>query len=305
MSPDRLAEINAAFAAHIAEHPAITYVEQTADGRPRTISDFLGVEEFHATPLYREFYSLPEITVEDQLSLTLPQPEMIIGIALNRSQRDFTTRDRLVLNLLRPHIVQALRNSAAFERSQMIITSLEGAVESGQDGLVLVSGDGRIEHLTRRARELLGEFFPTWKGPDLPPVLAEWAASADRPQAPEWPLVAERDSRHLLARRIPGDRAQVVMLSLAPKQPDAEDLLRLGLTGRQAEVMALVSRGHSTKEVAAALYISPRTVDKHVEQALRTLGATTRLQAVNLIRQAEWRGQDQPPTGGPGPSPDR
>jgi DNA-binding NarL/FixJ family response regulator len=52
--------------------------------------------------------------------------------------------------------------------------------------------------------------------------------------------------------------------------------------------MALVAQGRSTKYVASLLGISPRTVDKHVEQSLRTLGVTNRLAAVNLLRQAEW-----------------
>lgn len=54
--------------------------------------------------------------------------------------------------------------------------------------------------------------------------------------------------------------------------------------------MAHVAEGRSTKEVAARLGISPRTVDKHIEQALRTLGASNRMSAVNLIRRRSGPG---------------
>ncbi len=49
-----------------------------------------------------------------------------------------------------------------------------------------------------------------------------------------------------------------------------------GLTPREAEVLALVVAGASNKEIAAALYLSVRTVEKHVESLLRKCGARTR-----------------------------
>ena len=43
--------------------------------------------------------------------------------------------------------------------------------------------------------------------------------------------------------------------------------------------------GASTKETAARLEISPRTVDKHVERALAKLGVDSRIAAANLVNQ--------------------
>jgi DNA-binding CsgD family transcriptional regulator len=49
-----------------------------------------------------------------------------------------------------------------------------------------------------------------------------------------------------------------------------------GVTEREAEVLRLVIDGLANKEIAAALRLSPRTVEKHVENLLRKTGARSR-----------------------------
>jgi DNA-binding CsgD family transcriptional regulator len=52
-----------------------------------------------------------------------------------------------------------------------------------------------------------------------------------------------------------------------------------GLTGRELEVLTLVAAGQSNREVAAALFISPKTASVHVSNILAKLGAATRTEA--------------------------
>jgi DNA-binding CsgD family transcriptional regulator len=49
-----------------------------------------------------------------------------------------------------------------------------------------------------------------------------------------------------------------------------------GVTDREADVLRLVIDGLANKEIAAALHLSPRTVEKHVENLLRKTGARSR-----------------------------
>jgi DNA-binding NarL/FixJ family response regulator len=55
---------------------------------------------------------------------------------------------------------------------------------------------------------------------------------------------------------------------------------RLGITAREADVLALVACGLPNKEIAARLFLSPRTVEKHVESLLRKTGSRTRTELV-------------------------
>jgi DNA-binding CsgD family transcriptional regulator len=59
-----------------------------------------------------------------------------------------------------------------------------------------------------------------------------------------------------------------------------------GLTAREAEVLAGVAQGLANKEIAAALRVSPRTVEKHIEAILRKSGARSRTHLVALAGDA-------------------
>jgi DNA-binding NarL/FixJ family response regulator len=52
------------------------------------------------------------------------------------------------------------------------------------------------------------------------------------------------------------------------------------LTPREVEILQWIRRGKTTREIAAALVVSPHTVRKHVEHILERLGARTRIEAV-------------------------
>jgi DNA-binding CsgD family transcriptional regulator len=55
---------------------------------------------------------------------------------------------------------------------------------------------------------------------------------------------------------------------------------RFGLTLREREVLLLIARGANNAEVAAALSISPHTVDRHLENVFAKMKVGTRAQAV-------------------------
>lgn len=74
-------------------------------------------------------------------------------------------------------------------------------------------------------------------------------------------------------------------VSLLLKRPgDEERLLEttLGLTVREAQVLLWISKGKSNRDVSAILNISPRTVNKHLEQIFVKLGIENRTSAAAI-----------------------
>jgi PAS domain S-box-containing protein len=57
------------------------------------------------------------------------------------------------------------------------------------------------------------------------------------------------------------------------------------LTPRQLEVLRLLERGRSTKQIAQELHLSPDTVKNHVRHLLSALGVHSRLEAIAAVRQ--------------------
>lgn len=57
-----------------------------------------------------------------------------------------------------------------------------------------------------------------------------------------------------------------------------------GLTRRERQVMGLVALGRSNRAIARELFLSPRTVEMHVSNALQKLGAANRTEAAGRAR---------------------
>lgn len=65
--------------------------------------------------------------------------------------------------------------------------------------------------------------------------------------------------------------------------PGAPD--RLGISGRELEVLGLLAAGRSNKEIARHLDVSPNTVKTHVSNIFEKLGAKRRTQAILRARE--------------------
>jgi DNA-binding CsgD family transcriptional regulator len=86
--------------------------------------------------------------------------------------------------------------------------------------------------------------------------------------------------------------AQRARLDLVPPETAASEGSRgigelLGVTPREAEVLALVARGYTNREIAAELVISTKTASAHVSHILRKLGAANRLEAATIAHRLQ------------------
>src|SRR5882762_6212565 len=69
---------------------------------------------------------------------------------------------------------------------------------------------------------------------------------------------------------------------LVPFAPDDRKREDLNITRRELEILELVARGMSNREIAGKLYVSENTVKTHCSRAFDKLGAKRRTQAVQL-----------------------
>jgi DNA-binding NarL/FixJ family response regulator len=64
----------------------------------------------------------------------------------------------------------------------------------------------------------------------------------------------------------------------------------IALSSRERQILGLLSQGLTGSEVAARLFLSPATVRTHIQNAMRKLGARTRVHAIALASS-----EDRPP----------
>ena len=92
------------------EHPLVTELHVTGDGRPKRISDVVDQDTFHSLAIYKELYA--QLRVEYQVAFTLPAPAgHVVAIALSREAHDFSDEECALLRAARPHLIQAYRNA--------------------------------------------------------------------------------------------------------------------------------------------------------------------------------------------------
>ena len=146
--------------------------------------------------------------------------------------------------------------------------------------LLATDASGRLLWCTPKAKQLLAELFPA-QGASLPPTVIDQIKQLRQPGA-------KASSRlEVGLRRIElsflssiGPDELLFRLAEATAGGDEQFLQRtLQLTSREAEVLLWISRGKSNREIGEILNISPRTVNKHLEQVFVKLGVENRASA--------------------------
>lgn len=62
---------------------------------------------------------------------------------------------------------------------------------------------------------------------------------------------------------------------------------KYGITNKETEIIELILSGLTYKQIAEKLFISPKTVDNHVQSIYKKLAVTSKMQLSNLIRSKE------------------
>jgi DNA-binding CsgD family transcriptional regulator len=280
--PEVPEELVADWVRYAHQNPLASRHARTRDGRAYRFSDVAAREELDGLELFQGFYRT--LGIRHQIAFTLPSPpQRTFALALSRGGRDYSDRDRDLLNLTRPHLIQAYRNVQARERASRLIEALRRGVDASGEAIAIVEA-GSVSFASHAAQKLLGALG--WhEGSAAPGLLL-----APGPTGRLWdPLLVPSADGNIVVRRLPsGSRDSFVVVFDRPRADLSDTALRgLGLSPRESEVLRLLARGRTTRSIAAEMTISPRTVHKHTERIHAKLGTHDRAQAIATALAAE------------------
>jgi DNA-binding NarL/FixJ family response regulator len=157
--------------------------------------------------------------------------------------------------------------------------------------LLAASLDGRILWCTPQAGKLLGAAFRDFdtEGYVLPRGVRDWlaqsAAVAKPTVAPAIDLAPDASTTALRLVYVGQVGADEFLLRLVEGEAEDDQSVlkhKLSVTEREAEVLLWIARGKSNRDIAEILDLSPRTVNKHLEQIYAKLGVENRASAAAL-----------------------
>lgn len=280
----------------IKDHPVMN-VTPFGSFAAHTMSDFFPWRDFQRTTMFNEYYR--HVGARYQLFFSFDGGQGALrGIALNRRHRDFSARDRSVLDMVSQHFAQAHANATRFQRMHLVTSSLEQPPASAAEMTLTLQADHRVEGLSDLARAWIERHLGvTLHDGMLPPEsLRCWLRREEdlrnRPdflQEPRAPLRMAEPMGAVSARFVARDtdgRMIVFLRSAVPESSVSQPTLPQ-LTVRENEVLSWIAHGKSNPEIAIILGLSVRTVYKHVENLFAKLGVESRAQA--MVRALEVR----------------
>jgi DNA-binding CsgD family transcriptional regulator len=252
-----------------AGHPLLS--AHAARRRPALrLSEAVDPRRLSHSELYAELLHQSGIEYEIAIGMRTGRGEAVVA-GLGRTEREFSERDRDVLDVVRPGLEDALRAAEARGR----LTRALVAKPPPGTAVVLLDRYGEIELSSLDAERWLAEHFGAAEHPGwLPGPVALWLALPPRP-----PLVSERDGRRLSVRLLPGDpHALLLEQEVASFRTDALD--RLGLTPRETEVLRAAAAMEDEAEIAWELFLSLHAVRERLARLEAKLGVRTPKAAV-------------------------
>lgn len=228
-----------------------------------------GMDGFETCALLKQRHDLPVIFMTG-----LSETEHIVR-GMEVGGVDYITKpvapDELLARM-RVHLANARQASSA-----------RAALDASGRHMLAINAAGEVLWSTPQAARLLQDCLQDGQicseGELMPP--ASWLARCLKGDGDA--TISVKDSQGSVRASLIGQVADdehllslVNQLGIPPEQLLRE---RLALTQRQAEVLLWVSNGKSNREIAIILDMSPRTVNKHLEQVFLKLGVENRTSA--------------------------
>jgi DNA-binding CsgD family transcriptional regulator len=281
-------------------HPIAEHMPETLNGAYK-LSDFIDRKELHSREnLYQQF--LRQLDIEEQILFFIPdvnpaswcelaQTETILsGFILNRPTLSFTERDRSILNLFQPHLLQAYNNARCYQQVQQDLDRMQQSFD--RLAIAIVDLSGKIQSITPQAIAWLNDYFTkSTHSFQLPETLRSWMnhqvkSFIENSDLIETclPLCIQQGDRELTIRLVveePGVRYMLIFQEQTRSVANFVGLL--GLSQRETDVLLCIMQGKDNKSIASILDISISTVRKHLENIYRKLDVQSRTAAISRV----------------------
>ena len=174
--------------------------------------------------------------------------------------------------------------------------SARAALDVSGRFLLAVNGQGKIMWSTPQAQKLLSDNLAAATEEELvlPDAMLQWLEQAQKAKTgSKTQAMASFPNNEQLRLQYMGKLGPNEFLLRLAKDSSAnmpaEFSSELGLTTREGEVLSWLSKGKTNRDIAQILGLSPRTVDKHLEQIYAKLGVENRTAAAAIATNASRR----------------
>ncbi|MFQ5451658.1 MAG: LuxR C-terminal-related transcriptional regulator [Nitrospinaceae bacterium] len=232
--------------------------------------------------------------------VAVDRPDFNLGLGLHRRipwDKPWTLRDIRVMELLHPHLVQAIK-TLVLNQELMKYNELANALTAAPTAIALLSLDHRVLFRNASFSSLIS-LNPGHRLPREISLPLEWEAENQGP-----PYHADSSAIEFPFVKLPQGffRMVVTLLNSGGEMEDKCWLLRMkpavepfsqmnllmqthGLTRREMEIATLVRDGIDDREIADRLFISLNTAKNHIKNIHKKMGVHTRGQLVAKLNQ--------------------
>jgi DNA-binding NarL/FixJ family response regulator len=174
--------------------------------------------------------------------------------------------------------------------------SARAALDVSGRYLLAVNSRGKIMWATPQAQKLLADTLAADSDDDfvLPEPVPQWLDQAEKGKtgskaAATAPFPGNEQLRLQYMGKLGPNEFLLRLAKDSGAETPAEFSSELGLTTREGEVLQWLSKGKTNRDIAQILGLSPRTVDKHLEQIYSKLGVENRTAAATIAVNAKNR----------------
>ena len=148
-----------AFNRHFEQHPLVRYHGYAGGQDTWRISDSVPIERFRRSALYNDYYR--RIRIDQAMALPVyVRDGLLVSFVLNRTRRDFSDRERALLDLLRPHIARVYQrigfSNRLTAREAEVLRWVAAGKSDAQIGAILGASPRTVQKHLQRVYEKLG-----------------------------------------------------------------------------------------------------------------------------------------------------